>query len=97
MRAHEPSTSTHVAAREALPWATPTAHGTRHGLVRWHGARVMYERLDELELSMFGTAVWMETDGKPTRGRLQDAERMFQACRLLRLAADMVSTVKHDE
>jgi len=57
----------------------------------------MAERLDELELSMFGTAVWMETHGKQTRERLQEAERMFQACRLLRLAASSVAMVRHDE
>jgi hypothetical protein len=65
--------------------------------VRWDGGRVMAERLDELVLSMFGTAVWMETHGKQTRERLQEAERMFQACCLLRLAARSVAMVRHDE
>ena len=79
------------------PAADTRPHHAKHGLVRWRGGRIMAERLDELELSMFGTAVWMETHGKQTRERLQEAERMFQACRLLRLAASSVAMVRHDE
>jgi hypothetical protein len=72
-------------------------HYSRHGLVRWYGAAVMVERLAELRLSMFGTGVYMETHGRQTRERLQEAERMFQACVLLDLAARTIATVSHDE
>lgn len=79
------------------PAADARPHHSRHGLVRWYGAGVMVERLEELELSMFGTAVHMETHGGQTREQSRDAERMFQACRLLDLAARTIATVRTDE
>jgi len=72
-------------------------HHSRHGLVRWYGAGVMVERLDELQLSMFGTGVWMETFGRQTRARKLDAERLIEAAYHLRHALELVAMVRHDE
>lgn len=79
------------------PAADARPHYSRHGLVRWYGAGVMVERLEELRLSMFGTCVFMETHGRQTRARLQDAERLFQASILLDMAARTIATVRTDE
>jgi len=72
-------------------------HHSKHGLVRWYGARIMRERLEEMGLSMFGTCVMMETHGRPSRRRLQQAETLFQASLLLDDAARLVATVVDDE
>lgn len=109
MPAHDAATDTPTRVREPRlpkgarfplpvdPETDTRPHYSRHGLVRWYGAGVMVERLEELRLSMFGTAVYMETHGRQTRERLQEAERMFQACVLLDLAARTIATVSHDE